>query len=121
MRELLVASTAIGALSVNGTRSEASSSVGQTPVAKWRRSPPASPAASRTERRRRVSIAGGANVIQHYLKAALLDEIQIHLVPVLIGDGVRLFERLGTEQIELEPTRVIEGPGVTHLRFRVMK
>lgn len=68
-----------------------------------------------------VSIAGGANVIQQYLKAALLDEIQIHLVPVLIGDGVRLFERLGTEPLELEPTRVIEGLGVTHLRFRVMK
>jgi len=68
-----------------------------------------------------VSIAGGANVIQRYLNAGLLDEIQIHLVPVLMGDGVRLFERLGAEPIELEPTRVIEGPGVVHLRFRVMK
>ena len=68
-----------------------------------------------------VSIAGGANVIQQYLKAGLLDELQIHLVPMLIGDGVRLFERLGTEPIELEITRVIEGPGVIHLRLRTVK
>jgi hypothetical protein len=40
---------------------------------------------------------------------------------VLLGNGIRLFDRLGTEQIELESTRVIESPGVTHLRFRVVK
>jgi len=68
-----------------------------------------------------VSIAGGANVIQQYLGAGLLDELQIHLVPVLIGDGVRLLDHLGTEQLELESTRVIESPGVTHLRFRPVK
>jgi len=68
-----------------------------------------------------VSIAGGANVIQKYLRAGLLDELQIHLVPMLIGDGVRLFERLGTEPIELEITRVIEGPGVIHLRLGTVK
>lgn len=53
--------------------------------------------------------------------AGLLDEIQIHLVPVLLGEGLRLFEHLGIEHIELESTRVIESPGVTHLRFRVVK
>jgi len=63
-----------------------------------------------------VSVAGGANTIQQYLKAGLLDEIQIHRVPVLVGDGIRLFEHLGTRQIELECTRVIESPAVTHLR-----
>ena len=68
-----------------------------------------------------VSIAGGANVIQQYLKAGLLDELQIHLVPMLIGDGVRLFERLGTEPIELDITRVIESAGVTHIRLRPVK
>jgi dihydrofolate reductase len=68
-----------------------------------------------------VSVAGGANIIQQYLSAGLLDEIQIHLVPVLLGDGVRLFDHLGTEQIELETTRVIESSGVTHLRFHVVK
>ena len=66
-----------------------------------------------------VSIAGGAQMIQQYLKARLLDEIQIHIVPILIGGGVRLFDRLGTEPpIELEPMSVVEGRGVAHLRFR---
>jgi dihydrofolate reductase len=68
-----------------------------------------------------ISVAGGANTVQQYLKAGLLDEIQIHLVPVLLGEGVRLFDHLGTEQTELERTRVIESPDVTHLRFRVVK
>jgi dihydrofolate reductase len=66
-----------------------------------------------------VSIAGGANTIQQYLHAGLLDEIQIHVVPLLLGDGVRLFDKPGTPQLELEPTRVIDSPGVTHMRFRV--
>ena len=65
-----------------------------------------------------ISVAGGANVIQQLLRAGLLDEIQIHLVPVLLGGGTRLFEHTGTEPIELEHTRVIESAGVTHLRFR---
>ncbi len=64
---------------------------------------------------------GGANIAQQCLKAGLLDEIQIHLVPVLLGEGRRLFEHIGTEQIELETTRVISSPGVTHLKFRVVK
>jgi dihydrofolate reductase len=68
-----------------------------------------------------VSLAGGANIIQQYLRAGLLDEIQIHLVPVLFGNGTRLFDQIGVEPIELESTRVIEGSGVTHLRFRVVK
>lgn len=62
---------------------------------------------------------GGA---QQYLTAGLLDELQIHIVPVLLGDGVRLFENhLGTAPGELECTRVIESPtGVIHLRYRVV-
>jgi dihydrofolate reductase len=68
-----------------------------------------------------VSVGGGANIIQQYLSAGLLDEIQIHLVPVLLGDGVRLFHHIGAEQIELETTRVIESPGVTHMKFRIVK
>lgn len=70
---------------------------------------------------RDVSAAGGANVLQQLLKAGLLDEIQIHLVPVLLGDGRRLFDPLGTGHIELECTQVIASPGVTHLRYRVAK
>jgi dihydrofolate reductase len=68
---------------------------------------------------RNVAVAGGANVVQQYLRAGLLDEIQIHLVPVLLGDGVRLLDDLGTEQRELELTRVIDSPAVTHLRYRL--
>ena len=63
----------------------------------------------------------GANTAQQCLQAGLLDEIKIHLVPVLLGEGIRLFEHIGTEHIELESTRVIESPGVTHLWFRVVK
>jgi dihydrofolate reductase len=64
---------------------------------------------------------GAASIAQQCIKAGLLDEIQIHLAPVLLGDGIRLFEHLGTGPIELESTRVIDAPGVTHLRFRVAK
>ncbi len=64
---------------------------------------------------------GAASLAQQCLKLGLLDEIQIHLVPVLLGEGVRLFDHLGGEPIELESTRVIETPGVTHLTFRVIK
>jgi dihydrofolate reductase len=65
--------------------------------------------------------AGAASIAQQCLRAGLLDEIHIDLVPVLLGGGVRLFEHLGTAPIELESTRVIEGHGVTHLTFRVVK
>jgi len=63
----------------------------------------------------------GATVAQLALAAGVLDEIQIHLVPVLLGEGRRLFEHLSADQIELEPVRVLEGPGVTHLRYRVRR
>lgn len=62
----------------------------------------------------------GANTAQQFLSAGLLDEIQINLVPVLLGNGVRLFDHLGTEHIELERTRVIEASRMTHLTFRVL-
>jgi dihydrofolate reductase len=66
-----------------------------------------------------VAIGGGASVAQQALAAGLLDEFQVHVVPVLLGDGVRLFA--GGNQAELECTRVIESPAVTHLRYRVVK
>jgi dihydrofolate reductase len=68
-----------------------------------------------------VYVFGGANTAQQYIQAELLDEFQIHLVPILLGDGIRLFDQIGTEHIELESMRVIESPGVTHLRFRIVK
>jgi dihydrofolate reductase len=63
----------------------------------------------------------GASLVQQCIRAGLLDEIHVDLVPVLLGDGVRLFDHLGAEPLELESTRVIEGAGVTHLTFRVVK
>jgi dihydrofolate reductase len=68
-----------------------------------------------------VGLAGGANVVQQYLKAGLLDELQVHIAPVFLGDGVRLFEgHLDSGQRKLERTRVIESPRVTHLMYRVL-
>ena len=64
---------------------------------------------------------GGADVTRQCLKLGLLDEIAIDLVPVLLGRGVRLFEYLGIEPIELETTRVAKAPGVIHLSFRVVE
>ena len=69
-----------------------------------------------------VAVGGGANVAQQYLEAGLLDELQLHVVPIFLGDGVRLFENhLGSSPRELECTRVIESPAVTHLRYRLAK
>ncbi|MEP6479415.1 MAG: dihydrofolate reductase family protein [Rhodoglobus sp.] len=64
----------------------------------------------------------GASIAQRALAEGLLDELEIHLIPVLLGDGLRLFEHLGVEQRELARTRVLEGEdGVTHLHYRVRR
>jgi dihydrofolate reductase len=67
-----------------------------------------------------VFVGGGASVVQQYLNAGLLDELQIHLVPVLLGDGVRLLEGVRPD-LALERARVIDSPAVTHLRYRIVK
>jgi dihydrofolate reductase len=64
----------------------------------------------------------GAGITQRALKAGLLDELEIHLIPILMGEGRRLFEHLGVKQRELERVRVLEGEaGVIHLRYRVRR
>jgi dihydrofolate reductase len=63
----------------------------------------------------------GADMAQQYLKAGLLDEIHVNLVPVLLGGGVRLFGEMNGQQANLECTRVVESDGVTHLSYRVIK
>lgn len=68
-----------------------------------------------------VSIWGGANIQRQYLRAGLLDEMEIPLIPVLLGDGIRLFQDLGLEQIQLIRTRCILTPRAIHLRFEVVK
>jgi len=79
--------------------------------------------ANRAAGQRDVALGGGATVVQQYLRAGLLDELQIHVAPVLLGDGVRLFENhLSQAPLGLECTRTIESPtGVRHLRYRVMR
>jgi dihydrofolate reductase len=68
-----------------------------------------------------VSIWGGGNIIREYLKAGLVDEMEIHLVPILLGDGVRLLDDPVLADIELKRIRCIETPSATHLRFEVVK
>jgi dihydrofolate reductase len=64
-----------------------------------------------------VEVGGGADVVQQFLNAALLDELNVHLVPVLLGSGgVRLLD--GVDPTELELTRIVESPHVTHLSYR---
>lgn len=67
-----------------------------------------------------VGVAG-ADIAQQCLNLGLLDEVHIHLVPVLLGEGIRLFDHLGRTPIQLERTRVVDAPNVTHLYFRVIK
>jgi dihydrofolate reductase len=68
-----------------------------------------------------VAVMGGAEIGQQFIRAGLVDEISIHLVPVLLGGGTRMFEHLGGEHIRLENAGVIETPEATHLRFRIVK
>ena len=64
-----------------------------------------------------VAIGGGADVINQSLAAGLVDELELHVVPKLLGGGARLFEGVGP--IEFEQMRAVEAPGVTHLKYRV--
>jgi dihydrofolate reductase len=68
-----------------------------------------------------VLLAGGGEAAQQYLKAGLLDEIQLHVAPVLLGGGVRLFEGIGPGEAKLETMEVVESPAVTHIRYRVSR
>jgi dihydrofolate reductase len=72
--------------------------------------------------------AGDRDVLVHgvgcaaaALSAGVLDEVQLHLVPTILGEGRRLFEGIGAEPHEFELLRNVEGPGVTHLRYRVVR
>jgi dihydrofolate reductase len=66
-----------------------------------------------------VTIAGGASAIQQYLAAGLLDELYLHIVPVLLGAGERLLENVGDPT--LEPVKVVASPAVTHVKYRVVR
>ena len=66
-----------------------------------------------------VFIGGGADVINQYLAAGLVDELELHVAPILLGGGARLFDGVGPN-IKLEPLRTVEAPGVAHLKYRVV-
>jgi dihydrofolate reductase len=66
-----------------------------------------------------VGIWGGANTVAQYLQAGLLDELNLHVIPLLLGSGVRLFDGLDPTALELTKTRSIDTPRATHLRFSV--
>jgi dihydrofolate reductase len=68
---------------------------------------------------RDVMIGGGANVVQQYLAAGLVDEFELHVAPILLGDGERLLENVGN--LRLDQVRAIEAHGVTHIKYRVVK
>ena len=68
-----------------------------------------------------VLVAGGADVVQQYLRAGLVEEFQLHVAPLFLGGGVRLFDNLGDDVPTLELVRVVDSPTVTHLRYRVVR
>src|SRR5580765_963129 len=68
-----------------------------------------------------VNIAGGAEAIRQYLAAGLVDGFQLHIAPVFLGGGVRLFDNLGADLPKVEATRVIESPQATHVTYRVVR
>lgn len=70
---------------------------------------------------KKVGLWGGADIIRQYLEARMLDEMHIHVAPILLGRGVRLFEGIDPEGIELRKTSCMDTPGATHIRFDVVK
>jgi dihydrofolate reductase len=67
-----------------------------------------------------VMLWGGGDIIRQYLAAGLLDELELHVVPLLLGGGSGIFDNLGAD-VQLEQVRAVEAPGVTHLKYRVIK
>lgn len=77
--------------------------------------------AKETAKGKNIWLMGGANIAQSYLKAGLVDEIHIHIIPVLLCCGTLLFEQTGTSPIELERIKIMESAGATHVWFKVVK
>ncbi|MGH8540310.1 MAG: dihydrofolate reductase family protein [Stenotrophobium sp.] len=66
-----------------------------------------------------VRICGGADLIQQFINAGQVDELSIHVAPILLGKGLRLFDRIAADRVKLEPLSAVHAPQVTHLAFRV--
>ena len=67
-----------------------------------------------------VYLGGGASIINQYLAAGLVDELELSVVPLVLGGGARLFDGVGPD-LRLDKVRAIDAPGVTHLKYRVLK
>src|SRR3954454_19628859 len=67
-----------------------------------------------------VMLWGGAEIVNQYLAAGLLDELELHIAPALLGDAARLFANVAGAEIKLEQIRAVEAPGVTHIKYRVV-
>jgi dihydrofolate reductase len=76
--------------------------------------------ARRAAGRKDVVVWGGGQIVQQYMGAGLLDELELHVVPLLLGDGARIFPGSGVAERRLEQVRAVEAPGVTHLKYRVL-
>jgi dihydrofolate reductase len=68
-----------------------------------------------------IAISGGAGVARQFFAAGLVDEVTIHLVPVFLGEGVRLFNDVAMTSVALHQVNVVEAPGVTHLTYEVSR
>ena len=66
-------------------------------------------------------LRGGAQIINQYLAAGLLDELELHIVPVLLGGDARLFDNPGGAEMKLAQVRAVEAPGVTHVKYTVVR
>ena len=77
--------------------------------------------ARKAARGKDVALGGGAKATQQYLAAGLIDEMEVQVVPLLLGGGKRLFANFDAQKVKLEPIRTIAGPGVAHLKYRVLK
>jgi dihydrofolate reductase len=104
------------------SRREPGIDVGQWPLVTYLDDVSTAIARAREAAGDRNVLVHGAAVAQLALAAGILDELEIHLIPVLLGQGRRLFDNLAPEHIELERTRILEGEaGVTHMHYRVQR
>ncbi len=103
------------------SRREPDSKLGQWPLVTYVNDVKAAMSEAKRAAGDKNVLVHGAGTAQLALAAGVLDELEIHLIPVLLGQGRRLFDERGPEHIELERTRVLEGDGVTHMHYRVQR
>jgi dihydrofolate reductase len=103
------------------SRRQPTAEVGQWPLVNYEADVETAMARAKRAAGGKDVLVHGAGTAQLALAAGVLDELQVHLVPVLLGEGRPLFEHLGADHVELESIRIVEGAGATHLRYRVRR